>query len=43
MQKEALGVYTDGIALVDAKDVKGGMKVIKVDGHMPGDEGYPVR
>jgi ABC-type phosphate transport system substrate-binding protein len=43
MQKEALGVYDDAIALLDAKDTKGGMKVIKVDGHLPGEEGYPLR
>ena len=43
MQKEALGVYTDAIALVDAKDIKGGMKVIKVDGHLPGEAGYPLK
>jgi hypothetical protein len=43
MQREALGVYADAIALVDAKDVKVGMKVIKVDGRMPGEEGYPLQ
>jgi ABC-type phosphate transport system substrate-binding protein len=43
MQKEALGVYADAIAMVDAKDIKAGMKVIKIDGHMPGEEGYPLR
>jgi hypothetical protein len=43
MQKEALGVYAEAIALVDAKDIKVGMKVIKVDGRLPGEEGYPLR
>jgi ABC-type phosphate transport system substrate-binding protein len=42
MQKEALGVYPGAIALVDAAEVKPGMKVLKVDGHTPGDPNYPL-
>jgi len=42
MQKEALAVYPGGIALVDAAEVKPGMKVLKVDGHTPGDGNYPL-
>jgi ABC-type phosphate transport system substrate-binding protein len=42
MQKEALGVYPGAIALVDAAEVKPGMKVLKVDGHTPGDGNYPL-
>lgn len=42
MQKEALSVFSGAITLVDANDVKPGMKVIKIDGHLPGEPGYPV-
>lgn len=42
MQKEAIGAFPGGIALVDLVDVKLGMKVVKVDGHLPGEPGYPV-
>jgi ABC-type phosphate transport system substrate-binding protein len=41
MQKEAVGVYPSAIALVNAQDVKSGMKMVRVDGHMPGEAGYP--
>jgi hypothetical protein len=45
MVKEAATVFPGAIALVDARDVKPGMplKVIKLDGHMPGDVGYSLR
>jgi hypothetical protein len=42
MQKEAIMVFPGAIALVDLIDVKPGMKVLKVDGHSPGEPGYPV-
>src|ERR1051325_2100301 len=42
MQKEALAVYPGAIALVDAAELKPGMKVLKVDGHTPGDGSYPL-
>ena len=42
MQKEALGVYPGGIALVTATDVKPGMKVVKVNGKLPDEDGYPL-
>ena len=42
MQKEALAVYPGAIALVDAAEVKPGMKVLKVDGHTPGEANYPL-
>jgi phosphate transport system substrate-binding protein len=42
MQKEAIGAFPGAIALVDLADVKPGMKVLKVDGHLPGEPGYPV-
>jgi phosphate transport system substrate-binding protein len=42
MQKEAISSFVGAIALIDTKDVKPGMKVLKVDGHLPGELGYPV-
>jgi hypothetical protein len=42
MQKEAMSVYPGGITLMDARDVRPGMKVIKVDGLLPGEPGYPL-
>ena len=42
MQKEAISAFHGGIALVLMADVKPGMKVLKVDGHLPGESGYPV-
>ena len=42
MQKEALAVYPGAVALVSFQDVKPGMKVVKVDGHLPEEAGYPL-
>jgi hypothetical protein len=42
MQKEALVVFRGAITLIDLSDVKPGMKILKVDGHLPGEPGYPV-
>lgn len=43
MQKEALKIFPGAITLVNVGDVKPGMKVIKVDGLLPGAAGYPFR
>jgi hypothetical protein len=42
MQKEALKAFPGAISLVNVRDVKPGMKVIKVDGLLPGAAGYPL-
>lgn len=42
MQKEAITTYEGAIALVDAKDVKPGMKVVKINGRLPGEGPYPL-
>lgn len=42
MQREAVQTYAGGIALVDASEVKLGMKTLKIDGKSPGDPGYPL-
>ena len=43
MQREALMAYPGAIALVDMEDVKPGMKVVKVDGHVPTEPQYLPR
>jgi len=42
MQKEAVAAFPGGIALMDAQDVKPGMKVMRVNGRLPGETGYPL-
>jgi len=42
MQKEAVALYPGALALVNLQDVKPGMKVVKVGGHLPGEPGYPL-
>jgi hypothetical protein len=42
MQKEALRLFPGAISLVSVRDVKPGMKVLKVDGLLPGAPGYPL-
>jgi ABC-type phosphate transport system substrate-binding protein len=42
MQKEALAAYPGAVALVGLQDVKAGMKVLRVEGRMPGEAGYPL-
>jgi ABC-type phosphate transport system substrate-binding protein len=42
MAKEAVKAFPGAITLVDAQDVKPGMKVIKLDGLLPGASGYPL-
>jgi hypothetical protein len=41
MQREAVVLYPGALALVNVQDVKLGMKVVKVNGHMPADAAYP--
>jgi len=43
MQKEAVALYPGALALVNFQDVKPGMKVVRVDGHLPGEAGYPLK
>jgi phosphate transport system substrate-binding protein len=42
MQREAVVLYPGAVALVNLQDVKPGMKVLKIDGHMPSEAGYPL-
>ena len=42
MQKEAVLAFPGAIALMDARDVKARLKILKVDGHLPGEMDYPL-
>lgn len=42
MQLEAVRAEKGGIALIDVQDVRQGVKVLKVDGRLPGAAGYPL-
>ena len=43
MQKEAIQAFRGAIAMVEIKDVKSPMRVIKVDGRLPKQSGYPLQ
>jgi ABC-type phosphate transport system substrate-binding protein len=42
MQFELVSAMPGAIAFVDARNVRPGMKVLKVDGHLPGERDYPL-
>jgi len=43
MELEAIRAEKGGIALISMQDIHHGVKVIKVDGHLPGTPGYPLK
>jgi ABC-type phosphate transport system substrate-binding protein len=43
MQYELVTAIPGAIAFVDARAVRPGAKVLRVDGHLPGDQDYPLR
>src|SRR5215472_1985513 len=43
MQLEAVRAEKGGIAIIKMADVRQGVKVLKLDGHLPGTEGYPLK
>jgi hypothetical protein len=43
LQYELVAAMPGAIAFVDADDVRPGLKVLRVDGHLPGDRDYPLR
>src|SRR6267142_3351239 len=43
MQYELVTAIPGAIAFVDARAVRPGVKVLRVDGHLPGDKDYPLR
>ena len=42
IEKQAVNTFPGAIALMVAVDAKTGMKVVKVDGHLPGEADYPA-
>ena len=43
MTNELTAAIPGAIAFLDSHDVRQGVKVVRVDGHLPGDPGYPLR
>ncbi len=43
MQYELLTALPGSIAFVDSRNIRAGVKVLRVDGHLPGEKGYPLR
>lgn len=43
MQYELVAAMPGAIAFMDARNVRPGLKVLRVDGHLPGDRDYPLR
>jgi hypothetical protein len=43
MQYELLTALPGSIAFVDSRNLRAGVKVLRVDGHLPGEKDYPLR
>jgi ABC-type phosphate transport system substrate-binding protein len=43
MANQLVTAIPGAIAFIDSKDVKPGTKVVRVDGHLPGEPGYSLR
>jgi ABC-type phosphate transport system substrate-binding protein len=43
LQSELVSAMPGAIAFVDARNVRPGVKVVRVDGMLPGDKNYPLR
>jgi len=43
MQYELLTALPGSIAFVDSRNIRAGVKVLRVDGHLPGEKDYPLR
>lgn len=43
MANELVAALPGAIAFVEARDVRSGTKVVRVDGRLPGEAGYPLR
>jgi ABC-type phosphate transport system substrate-binding protein len=43
LQYEMVTAIPGSIAFMDARSVRPGVKVLRVDGHLPGEKGYPLR
>lgn len=43
MANDLVTAVPGAIAFIDAREVRPGAKVVRVDGHLPGESGYPLR
>jgi hypothetical protein len=43
LQYDLVSAMPGAIAFVDARNVRPGIRVLRVDGHLPGDRDYPLR
>jgi ABC-type phosphate transport system substrate-binding protein len=43
MASELVAAIPGAVAFVEASQVPKGLKVLKIDGHLPGEKGYPLR
>jgi ABC-type phosphate transport system substrate-binding protein len=43
MQLDLVAAIPGAIGFVDARNVRPGLKVLRIDGHLPGDPAYPLR
>jgi hypothetical protein len=43
MASELVTALPGAIAFIDSRDVRPGTKVVRVDGRLPGEPGYPLR
>jgi ABC-type phosphate transport system substrate-binding protein len=43
MTKEGVASLAGGIGCVSASDVRSGVKVLRINGHLPGEAAYPLR
>jgi len=43
LQYDLVSALPGAIAFVDARNVRPGLKVLRVDGHLPGERDYPLR
>jgi len=43
MTNELTAAIPGAIAFLDSQDVRPGVKVVRVDGHLPGEPGYPLK
>jgi hypothetical protein len=43
MTKEGVASLPGAIACLSVYDVRHGVKVLRIDGHLPGEAGYPLR
>jgi hypothetical protein len=43
MATELVNAIPGSVAFVDASQVPKGLKILKIDGKLPGEKGYPLR